>query len=74
MSSFLIGATIHDQATLEQLPIGAGVVDDDGGIWQKAGDSYWEAARDRACTSGILMAANESLTLIWLPFGAEAAQ
>lgn len=64
----LLGTQITDAETIELLPTGSGMVDDDGDIWQKQADGWWYPAsfswiRQR----GALAIAGANPTLIWLP-------
>jgi hypothetical protein len=70
----LLNTEIADLATLESLPLGAGVVDGDGTLWQRGHeggrDGSWYSANGE---TGFVLNADlpkhhgPSLLLIWLP-------
>jgi len=63
----LMNTVITDLATLEKLPVGAVLIDDEGIAWQKDGDGWWEARKGRINPPYSLVAENKSLLVAWLP-------
>lgn len=64
----LLNTEITDVQTIESLPVGAGVVDFSGVLWQKKEDGWWyPASFSWVGQQGALAMAGQDPLLVWLP-------